>query len=43
MSNHLGGYQELIIQAPILISPKRVLEFHVHIYAFQLAIGAILA
>jgi hypothetical protein len=31
------------IQAPILINPNWELEFHVHTYAFELAIGAILA
>jgi hypothetical protein len=31
------------IQAPILINPKWELEFHVHIDASQLAVGAILA
>jgi hypothetical protein len=31
------------IQAPIFINPNWELEFHVHINAFQLAIGAILA
>jgi hypothetical protein len=31
------------IQAPILNSPNWKLEFHVHIYASQLAVGAILA
>jgi hypothetical protein len=31
------------IQVPILISPNWELEFHVHIDAFQLIVGAILA
>jgi hypothetical protein len=31
------------IQAPILINPNWELEFHVHIDAFQLVVGAILA
>jgi hypothetical protein len=30
------------VQAPILISPNWELEFYVHTYASQLAIGAIL-
>jgi hypothetical protein len=42
MSNCLGGYHNRYIQAPILINPNWELEFHVHTYAFQLTLGAIL-
>jgi hypothetical protein len=35
--------KNLYIQAPILINPNWELEFHIHPYASQLTVGAILA